>query len=103
MRGAWWLAPAVATAVLATFLLLPPVGAITDTGMKTAGVFFFTVILWIFAGIGYPSLISIALFVLLELMTPTEFWNTLDIPHGMNPTYAPHPTNPLSGQTWWRW
>lgn len=37
------------------------------------------------------------------LKTPTEFWNALDIPHGMNPTYAPQSTNPLSKQTWWVW
>ncbi len=39
----------------------------------------------------------------IELMTPTKFWNVLEIPHGMNPPYVPHPTNPYSKQTWWIW
>lgn len=39
----------------------------------------------------------------IALMTPTEFWNALDIPYGADPGITPHPTNPLSNQSWWVW
>lgn len=38
-----------------------------------------------------------------KLMKPTEYWITLGIPKGEKPVTVPHPTNPLSHQTWWRW
>jgi predicted nucleic acid-binding protein len=37
------------------------------------------------------------------LLTPTEHWKALSIPIGTPPVYVPHPTNPLSQQSWWRW
>ncbi|MFC1932098.1 SLC13 family permease [Chloroflexota bacterium] len=72
MKGTWWLAPAVATGILCTFLLLPPIGSVTTVGMKIAGIFLFTVILWVFVGISYPSLVCIGLFAALQVMPPKE-------------------------------
>lgn len=37
------------------------------------------------------------------LAKPSEFWLSLGISPGAKPHSIPHPTNPLSGQTWWRW
>lgn len=39
----------------------------------------------------------------ITMTTPSEFWNLLNIPRGSAPIRAPHPTNPLSNQTWWIW
>lgn len=36
-------------------------------------------------------------------MTPRTYWATLNIPKGTPPITAPHQTNPLSRQSWWRW
>lgn len=74
MRGNWWLAPVVAIAVLSIFLLLPPIEPLIPIGMKIGGIFLFTVIMWVFVGIGYPSLMTIALFALLGVMTPKELF-----------------------------
>ncbi|MDP3879084.1 MAG: hypothetical protein Q8Q07_02095 [Dehalococcoidales bacterium] len=70
MKGTWWIAPAIAVAVLSFFVLLSPVGLLTAAGMTTIGIFLFTVILWVFVGIGYPSLLCIALIAALGIMTP---------------------------------
>jgi len=40
--------------------------------MKIAGIFLFTVIMWVFVGISYPSLVCIALFAICEIMAPEE-------------------------------
>lgn len=37
------------------------------------------------------------------LATPSSFWLSLGIPRGAKPHSIPHATNPLSGQSWWRW
>ncbi len=37
------------------------------------------------------------------LMTPSNYWLNLGIPQGATPHSVPHDTNPLSGQSWWRW
>jgi len=37
------------------------------------------------------------------LATPMSFWLGLGIPRGTSPHSIPHATNPLSGQSWWRW
>jgi len=37
------------------------------------------------------------------LATPSSFWLGLGIPRGARPRSIPHLTNPLSGQSWWRW
>ncbi len=39
----------------------------------------------------------------ITMITPSEFWELLNIPHGSNPVRVPHHTNPLSKQTWWIW
>lgn len=39
----------------------------------------------------------------IRLLTPLAFWSSLDVPHGSNPVLKPHPTNPLSQETWWKW
>lgn len=38
-----------------------------------------------------------------SVMTPTAYWATLNIPKGVSPITVPHHTNPLRGQSWWRW
>jgi sodium-dependent dicarboxylate transporter 2/3/5 len=70
MRGKSWIAPGLMVAVLTTFLLLPPVEPLTTVGMRAIGVFLFTVIGWMLIGIGYPSLLCVALFALTGVMTP---------------------------------
>jgi hypothetical protein len=37
------------------------------------------------------------------LATPSNFWLALGIPRGSQPHSIPHATNPLHGQSWWRW
>lgn len=58
--------------VLSVFLLLPPLETLTSMGMKVVGIFLFTIIGWVFVGIGYPSLLCIALFVVTGVMTPSQ-------------------------------
>lgn len=38
-----------------------------------------------------------------EVMMPSAYWSSLNIPEGASPITAPHHSNPLSGQSWWRW
>lgn len=38
-----------------------------------------------------------------KLMKPSNYWSTLGILKGTAPVTVPHPTNPLSQQSWWRW
>ena len=37
------------------------------------------------------------------LLRPSALWQQLGIPRGTRPEKAPHPTNPLSQETWWEW
>lgn len=37
------------------------------------------------------------------LLKPSEYWVRLAIPSGAAPRKAPHATNPLSREAWWRW
>lgn len=37
------------------------------------------------------------------LTTPSNYWLNLGILQGAIPHSVPHATNPLSGQSWWRW
>ncbi|MFC1991847.1 SLC13 family permease [Chloroflexota bacterium] len=74
MKNTWWIAPVVAMAILLIFVLLPPLSLLTPLGMKVVGILFFTIILWVFVGISYPSLISLALFAVLGVMTPKELF-----------------------------
>jgi len=39
----------------------------------------------------------------ISVMTPSSYWASLNIPKGALPEKVPHPTNPLSQQSWWRW
>lgn len=34
---------------------------------------------------------------------PSEYWDELAIDRDTNPITVPHPTNPLSNESWWRW
>ncbi len=72
MKGSRWIGPGAGVAVLVAFLLLPPLEPLTALGMKTAGIFLFTIIWWATVGIGYPSLICIALLAVTGVMTPGE-------------------------------
>jgi hypothetical protein len=38
-----------------------------------------------------------------SLATPSGYWTSLGIAHGADPHSVPHVSNPLSGQSWWRW
>lgn len=38
-----------------------------------------------------------------EILSPSEQWEKLDIPRGQKPLREPHPTNPLSRRSFWRW
>lgn len=38
-----------------------------------------------------------------KLMKPSFYWANLGILKDAAPTTVPHPTNPLSEQSWWRW
>jgi hypothetical protein len=38
-----------------------------------------------------------------EIMSPSEQWDRLAIPRGRDPIREPHPTNPLSRRSFWRW
>ena len=37
-----------------------------------------------------------------RLIKPTVYWESLGVPHGAQPKTAPHHTNPLSKEEWWR-
>ena len=76
MKAKQWIAPGFMVVVLSVFLLLPPIEPLTSLGMRVIGIFLFTIIGWIFVGIGYSSLLCIALFVLTGVMTPTEAFAT---------------------------
>ncbi len=39
----------------------------------------------------------------LKLMMPSDYWLSLNIPHGQRPKSRPHETNPLYTKTWWHW
>lgn len=70
MRGKRWIGPGLGVAVLLVFLLLPPLEPLTAVGMKVVGIFLFTIIWWATMGIGYPSILCIALLALTGAMTP---------------------------------
>lgn len=38
-----------------------------------------------------------------NLLYPGEFWESLNIPKGMQPTIIPDSTNPLHRKDWWKW
>ena len=38
-----------------------------------------------------------------QLLTPFSYWSSLGIPKGSKPITSPHPTNPMSQESWWRW
>ena len=70
MRGSRWIGPGLGVVALSIFLLLPPLEPLTPLGMKVVGIFLFTIIWWATVGIGYPSLLCIALMALTGVMTP---------------------------------
>jgi predicted nucleic acid-binding protein len=39
----------------------------------------------------------------IKMIKPSDFWVSLGIPRKSKPVTEPHPTNPLSKETWWRW
>jgi sodium-dependent dicarboxylate transporter 2/3/5 len=72
MKRGEWIGALLGVILLAIFLLLPPIEPLTPMGMKVVGIFLFTVIWWATIGIGYPSLISIALLGVTGVMTVTQ-------------------------------
>lgn len=58
-----YLGPLLGTLILILFFLLPPWGALTASGMRAVGIFFFTIIWWISEGVGYPSFLAITLII----------------------------------------
>ena len=70
MRDKQWIGPGIGVVVLFAFLLLPPLKPLTAVGMKTIGIFLFTVVLWATVGIGYPSILCIVLLAVTGAMTP---------------------------------
>ena len=53
-------------------MVLPPIEPVTRLGMKTIGVFLFTVSWWLAVGVGFPSLVCIALVAATGVMTSKE-------------------------------
>jgi hypothetical protein len=39
----------------------------------------------------------------IKMMAPSEYWQKLNLPKGVQPVKEPYPTNPLSKETWWIW
>jgi len=39
----------------------------------------------------------------IKMMTPTEFWQALNIQKGSKPAKIPYSKNQLSKETWWVW
>lgn len=37
------------------------------------------------------------------LMTPSDYWEQMNVPHGQRPRWSPAKTNPLYHATWWHW
>lgn len=74
MKNQWWLGPLVAFAVLAVFLLIPPIEPLTDIGMRTVGIFTCTMILWATVSVGWPSILCLVLFALAGVMDPKEIF-----------------------------
>lgn len=62
--------PILGIIVLVAFLLLPPIEPLTPIGMKTIGVFCFTIVWWISLGIDYPSIICMLLLIVTGVSTP---------------------------------
>ncbi len=70
MKGSQWIGAVLGIVILVVFLLLPPLEPLTELGMKTVGVFLFTVLWWMFVDVGFSSLLCIALLALTGVMTP---------------------------------
>lgn len=62
--------PVLGIVALLLFLLLPPIEPLTVMGMRAIGIFLFTIFWWATVSIGYPSLITIVLFVVTGVMKP---------------------------------
>ncbi len=39
----------------------------------------------------------------LKILSPLDFWSSLNVAEDSNPSHTPTGDNPLSNQTWWRW
>jgi sodium-dependent dicarboxylate transporter 2/3/5 len=72
MSNRSWIGALLGVLALILFLVIPPIAPLTELGMKTIGIFLFTIIWWVSVGVGYPSLISVILLALTRVMTPTE-------------------------------
>lgn len=70
MTYRWLAGPVLGILVLVVFLSLPPLDPFTPTGMKTIGIFCFTVAWWISLGIDFPSIICILLLIVTGVSTP---------------------------------
>lgn len=39
----------------------------------------------------------------LQLLTPSDYWERLEIPRGTPPRWSPAPNNPMGKMNWWNW
>ncbi len=74
MTSKRWIGSASGLFLLFLFLILSPIKPITPLGMKVVGIFLFTIIWWATASRGYTSVISIVLFAVVGVMSPTELF-----------------------------
>jgi sodium-dependent dicarboxylate transporter 2/3/5 len=72
MRIKAWIGPGFGIVLLLFFLTIPPFHPLTSLGMKAVGIFLFTIVWWITVGIGFPSLLTLVLFVLTGVLTSNE-------------------------------
>jgi sodium-dependent dicarboxylate transporter 2/3/5 len=74
MTGKRWIGSGSGIFLLFLFFILSPINPITPLGMKVVGIFLFSIVWWATAGRGYSSIISIVLFAVAGVMSPTELF-----------------------------
>jgi len=72
MKSTQWIGAGLGIVILVLSIVLTPLEPLTHLGMKTLGVFLFTVLWWISVGLGFSSFLCIALFAITGVMTSDE-------------------------------
>ena len=72
MKYTYWIGAVSGILILLIFLVVPPFEPLTPAGMKAVGVFLFTIVWWTTVGVGFTSLLCIALLATTGVMTPAE-------------------------------